>query len=518
MSGQLFRVFKKQQTQKFVFNAILGRITFFLAGVFLCSILATSGLGQNKYEDRVIQRVDITFEGADKDVSAAEQFRLIAGEELGDRYSAVKIRNALEKLYKTDKIVSAKVEATGISDSSVAIRFVIKRKSVAKKISIKVGKVVGDPVTEQELMLRLNLLTPGTAISEKVLGDNASVILTYLRERGFFDSRVDFEKKQLGNEIDVEVVFNVTPNVQARVGEFAFNVEKFDETEVKKRLDLQPGSLYTVEKLNGDVEKIRDALGRQEFLAPRLNEPRVVYDGDKNEINIAISGEVGAIVKVVVDTEKEKVGDKQKKRLLPILREGTLDYAAIVEGERRLETYFQEKGYFFSRVTPLCAVDPQFKEGEASETENETEVLCSALSGANLNDRTIDLKYEVDLNRQLRLEQLRVEGTNLLTIEDVQPVLESQEANVLGFIPFFGYGRGYTSLEVLRQDRDTIKSILRELGYRGADVGIKQGVSTDGESLIITFVVREGIPTKIKNVLIEGNTSFHRKYSENRTT
>ena len=334
------------------------------------------------------------------------------------------------------------------------------------------------------------------------------MILTYLRERGFFDSRVDFEKKPLGNEVDVEVVFNVTPNEQAKVGKFEFSVDRFNEAEIKPKLTLQPGSLYTVEKLNEDVEKIRDALREQQFLAPRLNEPRVVYDGDKNEIDIEISGEVGAVVKVVVEAEKEKIGKKQKTKLLPILREGTLDYGAIVEGERRLETYYQEKGYFFSRVTPICSVDPKFKEGEASETENETEVLCSALSGADLTNRNIDVKYEVDLNRQLKLEELRIEGTDKFTIPDIQTVLESQKANALGFIPFFGYGRGYTSIELLRQDRATIKSLLRELGYRKAVVGIKQGVSLDGESLIITFVVRGGIPTKIKNVLIEGNTSF----------
>ncbi|NNE99413.1 MAG: BamA/TamA family outer membrane protein [Pyrinomonadaceae bacterium] len=498
----------KQKTRKPGFRLGSRSVKAFLAAVLLSSAFAVCTIAQNKFEGRPIQRVDITFAGADKDVSAAEQFRLIAGEEIGDRYSTVRIRNALEKLYRTDKIISAKVEATAAQNSSVALRFIIKRKSIAKKISINVGKVIGEPVTEQELLLRLNLLSPGTAISDKVLGDNASVILTYLRERGFFESRVEFEKRPLGNEIDVEVVFNVTPNEQARVGRFQFRIDRFKDTEVKPKLALQPGSLYTLEKLNDDVEKIREALGEQEYLAPRLNEPRVVYDGDKNEVDIEISGEVGAVVKVDVNTEKEKIGNKQKKKLLPILREGTLDYAAIVEGERRLETYYQEKGYFFSQVTPICSVDPQFQEGEASETENETEVLCSALSGADLTNRKIDVKYDVDLNRQLKLEELRIEGTDKLTIPEIQPVLESQEANVFGFIPFFGYGRGYTSLELLRQDRDTIKSLLRELGYRSARVGIKQGVSTDGESLIITFVVREGNPTKIKNVLIEGNTSF----------
>ena len=478
-----------------------------MIAVFLCTFLSICVLGQ-KYENKLIKRVDIAFEGADRDISAAEQFRLIVNEEIGKRYSIVKNRNALEKLFDTKKIVSAKIEVTNAEEDGVNLRFVIKRKSIAKKISITVGKAVGEPVTEEQIMLRLNLLSPGTAISDKILGDNADLILTYLRDRGFFKARVDFEKRQLSNEIDVEVIFRVLPNEQALVGKFDFDIENFDKTRVKSNLTLKKGSLYSIEKLNKDVEKVRAELSSQEYLAPRLNEPRIVYDGDTNEISIEVSGELGALIKVEVEEDTIKISDKQRKNLLPILREGTLDFAAIVEGERRLETYYQEKGYFFSRVTPICSVDPKFKENEASEIENDTEILCSALSGADVSNRKINVRYEVNLIRKLRLEELRVEGTDKLAIADIQAVLESQEANNLGFIPFLGYGRGYTSLELLRKDRATLKSILRELGYRNADVAVKQGVSTDGESLIITFVIKEGIPTKINDVLIEGNQNF----------
>ena len=38
------------------------------------------------------------------------------------------------------------------------------------------------------------------------------------------------------------------------------------------------------------MEKVREALREEDYLAPRLNEPRVVYDGDTNTINIEPSG------------------------------------------------------------------------------------------------------------------------------------------------------------------------------------------------------------------------------------
>ncbi len=477
--------------------------------LYVCVVsiaLALSVSSQIKYDDKFIERIDISFEGNDRDLSASEQFRLVVSQELGDRYSAVNIRNALEKLYETERVVSVKVEATEFESDKVLLRFIIRRKSLAKKISIEVDRAIGESITEQELMFRLNLLGPGSTISRRVLEENADLILTYLRERGYYNAEVSYTQNPLGNEIEVEVIFEVKPHTQAKIGKFEIDIEKFDDSAVRPDLILQPNALFSLQKLNDDLEKIRESLRDQEYLAPRLEEPRIVYDNDKNVIEIELRGSVGAKVKVIVNEDELKIGAKTQKRLLPVKREGTIDYSAIVEGERRLENYYQERGFFFATVTPSCSVTPEFKPDEASETENDTEDLCTALSGADLAGREVEVKYDVDLNRRLKLVDIRLEGTDKLTIPEIETVLESQKANAFGFIPFFGYGRGYTSLELLRKDRDTIESLMQKLGYRNASVGVKQGVSPQGEELIITFVAREGVPTIISEVEISGNS------------
>ena len=477
----------------------------FVCAIATALILCAAIVAQNPYENRNISRIDITFEGADRDVSAAEQFRSVAGGALGTTFSTVRVRDALERLYDTDKIVSASVQASLVGDNDVAISFIIKRKSVVKKVTVSVSPAIGDSVTEQDLRLQINLLSPGSTVSDRILSENSNLMLTYLRERGFFDARIDTTQKTLSKEKEVEVVFDVNPNAQAKVGKFELGINGFDTATLAEQIKLKEGTLFSRQKLSEDVEIIREVLRNKGFLAPRLLEPRVIYDGDSNTIDIEIQGRVGAVVDVVVDSEEEEVGDKTQTRLLPVKREGTLDYSAIVEGQRRLETYYQEKGYFFARVNPECSVDPAFAPGEASSTDNGTEELCIALAGSDLENKSVELKYIANLNRRLRLTDLILEGTDLFTMEEIQTVLQSQTKSILGFIPFFGYGRGYTSLELIQRDRATILSLLRELGYREAKVGITQGVSIDGEDLIITFVVREGRPTKIVDVSIEGN-------------
>ena len=441
---------------------------------------------------------------------ATEQYLSIVRSALGERYSAVKVRDALQGLYDTKKIASAQVEATAVSDDRVNVRFIIRRKAEVRRVSV----VVNDPnekspFSEDELVYRLNIIQPGEVFTEQDLGKNVDSILDYMRERGYYNAEAEYETTPISPDSDtqVAVTFTVTPKEQTTVKQFDIDIVGFDAKKVREKLKLKPGEPFTREILAQDVEKIRAALRDEKFLAPELREPRVVYDRESNTISISLNGKVGAIVNVSVDAEK-KVGESKQRELLPVKRDGTLDYSAIIEGEKRLETYYQEQGYFFADVTPICSVKPDFAETEASYTENETEILCSALNGGDLTDRVVDVTYRADLNRQYKLTDIRLEGTDQFTIDEVNAVLESQEASLIGIIPFLGYGRGYTSLKLLEDDRRTIQTLLYELGYRRASVRVRQGVATNGEDLIITFVVDQGIPTVVDEVEITGNAAF----------
>jgi len=474
----------------------------------VCLIAAfcmTAVYSQSNFEMRPISKMDISFGGTSDNRELIEQYRLIALDAIGANYSTQRLRDAIEALYATKKIDTISVSANLTSADTVELLFNIKRKTQAQKLTVIVGSVDGDTVTEQELLFKLNLLQPGSVITEQTLRNNADEILDYLRERGFYRSDVKYERQSLTDENEVGVTFRVAPNAQARVENFNIDIDGYIKQIPAGALKLSAGKLYSRDRLTSDMEKIREILGKDDFLAPELDEPRIVYDSDANTISISLSGKVGPKVEIKVDSEKEKVGSSTQTKLLPIKREGTLDYAAIVEGERRLENYYQEKGYFFANVTPVCSVTPQISDDDNHLIANETTFLCSFLGGEDLMGHSVLVKYGVDLDRRLRLTELRIRGTDKLGIEDVRTILESQEKNILGFIPVLGYGRGYTSETLLEDDRATIESLMHELGYRDAQVYVNQGVSLDGEDLIITFQVDEGIPTVVTDVAVTGN-------------
>jgi outer membrane protein insertion porin family len=479
-------------------------VVFFLGIILFSSRVA----GQAQFEDKPISDVSVTFEGTDKNVTANETFRIIARDSLGATYSAVKVREAIQRLYDTKQIASVIVEANQTAAGSVAVRFIVRRKTQAQRVTIELPEDDKSKITEQELLFRLNLLDPGTAITEQTLQNNADAILEYLRDRGFFKAEVNYAMRPLESETEVGVTFRVIPNEQATVESFNINIEGIDTAKLLDEVKLKNGGPFTRQALADDLETIRDVLRQNDYLAPSLEEPRVVYDGEKNTISITLTGKVGPIVEIEVEAERDRVGNRTQTRLLPLKREGTLGYAAIVEGERRLETHYQEQGYFFVNVTPVCSIEPPLDVTDAATIKNDTEFLCSALNSTDLDHKKVTVTYRVALDRQLKLTDIRLEGTSQFTITDIKTVLESQEANILGIIPLFGYGRGYTSERLLEQDAATIRSLLRELGYRDATVRVNQGVSPDGENLIITFVVEEGLRTTISGIEIAGNVAF----------
>jgi outer membrane protein insertion porin family len=467
---------------------------------------AATVLAQAEFEGSKIESIDIVVDGTPQTQGVGETYLRIIRENIGDTYATVRIRDSIEQLFRQGDVANVEVSAVRKGDAGVGLTFSVKRKPRAKRVSIEIDPASDAKITEQELLFRLNLLDPGAVISEGSLDSNATAIQEYLRDRGYLRARVTYEQETLAPN-EVAVKYNVAPGEPARIESLTVNIDGFNAAEITKDLKLQPGEVYTRELLNGDIERVRTALIKEGFLAPTLTPVEPIYDSEKNTMTINFTGNAGPKVDVIVESEKKELGESTKRRLLPIVREGTLDFAAIIEGERRLENYYQEKGYFFAQVTAVCSVEPLTPPGTPPASTG-TEAACSSLSSEDFKDRKAVVRYVVKLDRRLRLDEIRLRGTSLFTIDDIYTVLESQRANLLGIIPLFGYGRGYTSERILEADTATIRSLLRELGYRDATVRANQGVSPNGENLIITFEVDEGLPTKVSDVEIRGNTAF----------
>jgi outer membrane protein insertion porin family len=484
-------------------------------GGFVCAggaAVARPDIGD--YEGRLIAAVEMELEGTPPDAAAVAELLSLVRVAANTEYSTVRVRESLQALFDSGLVLSARVEVreTGGAASAtrstapIRVRFIVRRQVRVGEVLFDVVIPPGAPITEDEIRARLNMLEPGARLSEQALRSNADLIQAYLRDRGFFRAEVDFSQQVDPRDASgtrQTITYRIVLGEQARVSSFNINIRGFDATPVLPSLKLRPGAPFTREALGDDINRLRQAILELGYLAPQFKDEKVELDPTGLSIAITLEGGVGPHVDVAV--AGDKLSDKQARELLPVKREGNIDYSAIVEGERRLRNKQQQQGYFFAEVEASCTITPPTPTTGA----NGTPETCQTLNPEELTGHTVLITYNVERGRRFKLTDIRLEGTDeLLTIEDVEDSLRTRRANALGFIPLLGYGRGYTSRELLEQDRRTIRARVRDLGYRRAEVTERQGVTLNGENLIITFVVNKGPLTRVDGIEIRGNKIY----------
>jgi len=461
------------------------------------------------YEGRPVASVEVVLEGSPADAAAQSEFQSTLRIRANTEYSAVLARQSLQDLFASDRVASARIEITEVQPggalSPIRVRFVVQRQIVIAGVTVRVGEATGTPIATDEIRARLNLLEPGRRFSLPAIGRNADEIQAYLRDRGYYNATVEHTEEPDPSDSTGtrrRVIYTVTPGEPARIS--AFNIDpKLEAEAVRTSLKLQPGALFTRDVLGEDVIRIRQHILGRGFLSPLLEDPRVIRDPETNKIEITLDGKIGP--KVDVAFKNYTLSEKTQRELLPLKREGNLDFSVIEEGARRVRNRLQEDGYFFAEITPVCTVTPP----APTTVNNGTRETCENLNPEGLTGHTVTVTYEVDAKRQLKLTDIRITGTDKLTPADILDGLKSRKASGLGFLPFLGgLGRGYTSNALLEEDRRTVEAHMRELGYRRAVVNVVQGISIAGEDLIITFNVNEGALTRIADIEIRGGTAF----------
>ncbi|HWS53435.1 MAG TPA: POTRA domain-containing protein [Pyrinomonadaceae bacterium] len=502
------------------------RVLFAIVALSLLPLAARAevrlALDLTRFEGRVVESVELEVEGASVPEAALGELRSRIRLAPGNAFTAVLARESLQSLFDSNRVADARIEASDSPRAGpdgrprVRLRFLIRPQVVVDDVEFKVGVTEGTGITEEELRARLNLLEPGRRLTEQALRQNADAVQVYLRDRGFYRATVDYEQRLDETRTRATVVYRVEPGPPTTLDAFNVKIDGFGQADLSAAaaaLPMQPGEAFTQAGLGENLAAVRRAVMDKGFLAPRIDEPEVVFDPAANRITVTLAGSVGP--KVAVNVTGHDLSDERKRELLPVLREGTIEYSAVVEGQRRLRNRLQEEGYFFPEVTASCAVVPPLAPAPApaplalpgaGDGEPST---CELINPDELAGRAVTINYEIDRGRRFELTDIRIEGTDALAVEEIEADLRSQEANVFGIIPFLGYGRGFTSDDALERDRQTIRTRLRnELGYRQAEVNVRRGVSLDSDDLIITFDVTEGPLTRVEGVEVRGNQIF----------
>jgi outer membrane protein insertion porin family len=423
---------------------------------------------------RRVTRVEVVIEGAPG--SATTEIKSLIEIAPGQEYSPVRIHDSLVRLHQSGLISGATVEGVADGATGVILRFIVRPQARIDNIVFE-----GDTIfPDSELRARINELDPGEPYSPGAVQRGVAELLAFYSSRGYLQAQVRPEVRLDEAGTRAVVVYTITPGEQATAGTFNVDVQGTQIDLSKLEQAIAPGKPFAQADVQTQMERIRLAYLEQDFLAARVSSS-IRPNVERNTVDVTISVQSGP--KAQIEVQGYEISNEKRREVFPFYQQGGLDDFTLEEGRRRLQDYLQQQGYFFAQVTRPPLPD--------------------------LSLPVVQLLYTVNQGRRLRLTNIEIEGNDAIPTETLQADMKSKEASPIP-IPFFGLGRGITSNEMLRQDSNLIIRRMRELGYRRAQVDVRQGVSLTGESLIVTFDVSQGPRTYVEEIGMRGNNVLTR--------
>jgi len=183
---------------------------------------------------------------------------------------------------------------------------------------------------------------------------------------------------------------------------------------------------------------------------------RVIYELVEQPIVQAV--EVAGNNRLTGDTIKQQID---------VLIGTPVDRFQIDRAIRRIEDLYREKGYALAEVSV-----------------NEEELRESGI-----------LIFEVREGQQIKITDIRFEGNQALSDDDLRREIDSKEAWL--------FNRGRIDERVLDTDVGALTAFYRDNGYLDVRVGRQLRPSPNGREAILTFIVEEGPLYTLRDVRVE---------------
>jgi outer membrane protein insertion porin family len=365
-----------------------------------------------------------------------------------------------------------------------------------KREKIAEVRIVGNKRIEQDAIKRIVKTQPGDTFLAKNLSEDMKAIYAM----GYFDDvRVESENSSAGKIIIF--VVNEKPTIRhiyIKGGKYAqyaggktFNEEEkedivkpgnlvFDDEKILKGLDIKPGSIANIFKIQSNIKRIEDMYKEKNY-----HNVKVSYNLKEQENN---------------QVDLEFVIDEGKKILIKEIRfEGNQAYPA-----KKLKNIMKtnEKG-FWSWITSSGDL-------KTEDLNQDVELLTSFYSNngyiqakvgepiVEFKDNWIYITIKIDEGQRFKVGKVQIAGDLLKPEEEMMKLIKIPKQE-------------YFSRQVLRDDIIVFGDLYSDEGYANVDVVPK--IDQDNEKLLvnITYTISKGNLVYFEEIRIAGNTKTRDK-------
>lgn len=402
-----------------------------------------------------------------------DQLGVILGIRPGEALEELALARAIQRLWATLRYEDIVVDAVA-EDGGVSLTF----RTVP---ALFIGRVTVEGVPEPPnagQLVNAAKLEFGERFEEDQIEPALAGLKDLLIANGYYEARIEPEIDRRPDTQEARIRFLVTPGRRARYSKPVFQgAPIFSE---KKLIDLSRWQKWrglrgwkdvTAANTQRAIDRIRAAYLKADFLMAKARIESFDYNRETGDVTPHLVIEAGP--KVQVETTGAKVGKGTLRQLIPIYQERTVDRELLLEGQRHLLDFFEDKGYFDAKVS-------------------------YSLDGApNGGQRVV---YAIQTGQRYRLRNIEISGNSYF---DDATVHER-----LSIIPvsFIRYRNGRFSKELLEADRLGIEALYRANGFRDVEVtaDIEQNWKGKPRDLNVRLTVDEGPQWLVEDLELTG--------------
>lgn len=449
-----------------------------LLATALCSTAQTKASNQPpSYEGLKVGSVEIAANPHVK----PELYRSLIVQKAGEPYSQQKVDESLGALKATDAFskVDLKVEP---SAGGLKLTFVLQPAYYIGMIRFP-GAMKYFSYTR---LLQVVNLPGDAAFQQNQLGAAEAALAKFFADHGFFLAKVQSDVKFDDANQLAHVTFHITPGPHAHIGkvevrgaspEENHRLEK-DMRSWKARFIgalVKHGKPYSPKRIQSAITLIKKDLSKQHYPDNKIEVSDPEYHAGTNLADVTINVDTGPMIDIrVVGAKLSWIpfqSGRQKKKLISIYDEGSIDPDIIEESRRNLVDYFQRKGYFNAQVTTK------------HERQNGKIILTFQISEGN--------KFSVD--------QIAFTGNHHISSSDLAAQVTVKKKKWI-------VSHGLYSEKLVQSSVKNIENFYKNNGFE--DVKVTPQVAQKNKAIYVTFNVAEGDRTTVASLQIKGNKSI----------
>jgi outer membrane protein insertion porin family len=321
----------------------------------------------------------------------------------------------------------------------------------------------------------------------KKVEDAQGALLNFFHSAGYFQARVE-----TSTELDTahglaNVFFHVQLGKRAKIGKVVVQGPPPEEAQrllratrslraVATGASLKTGKTYTPKRVDAGIRLLQQYLIKHNHLASRIQVGPPRFHPETNRTDLTIHVNEGPTVAVRIVGARLSwlpfLSGWNRRKLIPLYREGAFDSDLVEEGKRNLINYFQSKGYADVKVNTVLHRQPD----------------------------KILLTYDIDKGKKHKLEQIAFRGNRHIDEDELVAAIPIQKKRPLPL------SHGRFSDKLVRESVNNLKSLYQDRGFE--EVSITPEVVDREARVVVTFQIAEGPQTLVDDVSFQGNHTF----------